>query len=104
MHHMSPSPVPPEDPGATTGTTIVQQFNIARGRGFSPERPSETDVLEFRRRLEEMGLWASRRSDGSQADANPNPNGNTSSRERELLNMVRMKTSSALNTVLTGFI
>jgi hypothetical protein len=101
MHHMSPSPVPPEDLGATTATTTVPQINIARERDVSPERPSETDVLGFRRRLEEMGLWASRRPDGSQADANPD--GITSSKESELLNMVSMGTSSVLKMVLTGF-
>lgn len=102
MHHMSPSPVPPEDPAATTASTTVQQIDIARERGVSPERPAETDVLGFRRRLEEMGLWTSRRPDGSQADANQD--GNVSSRERELLNMVRMGTCSSLNTLLTRVI
>jgi hypothetical protein len=103
MHHMSPSPVPPEDPGTTTSTTVVPQINIARERGVSPERPSETDVLGFRRRLEEMGLWASRRPDGSQSQADANPDGITSSRESELLKMVGMGTCSVLKMVLTGF-
>ncbi|KIM38737.1 hypothetical protein M413DRAFT_241268 [Hebeloma cylindrosporum] len=87
MHHMSPSPVPAENSGATTPTpTTVQQNSIAIERAVSPERASETDVLGFRRRLEEMGLWGWRRPDGSQADANPDSS--TSSRERELLKMV----------------
>lgn len=101
MHHMSPSPVPPEEPGTTMVTTTVPQINIARERGGSPERPSETDVLGFRRRLEEMGLWASRRPDGSQADANPDSI--TSSRESELLKMVGMGTCLVLKMVLTEF-
>jgi len=100
MHHMSPSPVPPEDLGVTTVMTTVPQINIARERGVSPETPLEIDVLGFRRRLE-MGLWASRCPDGLQADANPD--GITSSKESELLNMVSMGTSSVLKMVLTGF-
>ena len=102
MHHMSPSPVPLEDPAATTATTTaVQQINITGGRGVSPEGLSEADVLGFRRRLEEMGLWASRRPDGLQADANLERDiSNTTDRERELLRMV--SACLAVHMVLTG--
>jgi len=64
MHHMSLSPVPPEDLGVTTVMTTVPQINIMRERGVSPERPLEINMLGFWRRLE-MGLWALRCPDGS---------------------------------------
>ena len=94
MHHMSPSPVPPEDPGSTTAATTIQQGDIAEERAASPTGPSETDVLGFRRRLEEMGLWSSKRHNGLQENAMSDSNfSSTSSRERELLEMVGVETS-----------
>jgi len=67
----------------------------------SPEGLSEADVLGFRRRLEEMGLWASRRPDGLQADANLEQDiSSTTDRERELLRMV--SACLAVHMVLTG--
>jgi len=94
MHHMSPSPVPPEDPGSTMATTMAQQTNIYEERAESPDRPSETDVLGFRRRLEEMGLLALKRHNGFQENAISGSSvTSTSSRERELLDMVGVEAS-----------
>jgi hypothetical protein len=105
MHHMSPSPVPPEDPGSITPTTTIQQSIIAEERAESPDMPSETDVLGFRRRLEEMGFWTSKRHNGLQENAiSDGKVSNTNSRERELLDMVSVATSYARNTVLTGYL
>lgn len=72
MHTMSPSPEQEEDNDHDERGSITP-------RGPSPEPVTESEALEIRRRLQEMGLWRPL----------PPALNNLSSREKELVDMVR---------------
>ncbi|CAA7259434.1 unnamed protein product [Cyclocybe aegerita] len=91
MHHMSPSPVPFEEPPLPPATNSDEQ-TPKNNRDASPEPISESNIQTIRRRLEEMGLVATRQRIAAEAGESSSSrlisSGNTSSREKELVDMI----------------
>ncbi|KAJ3491550.1 hypothetical protein NLJ89_g11329 [Agrocybe chaxingu] len=90
MHHMSPSPVPfDEQPLPSTNSN---EQTPKHNRDASPEPISRADVQTIRRRLEEMGLIATRQRTAAEAAESSSrrliSSGNASSREKELVDMI----------------
>ncbi|PPQ92773.1 hypothetical protein CVT25_003882 [Psilocybe cyanescens] len=82
MHHMSPSPVPPDE-----HVTNVYDFGSGEGSNnanSSTESYNQVDVAGVRRRLNELGYPVARHRNGGDNDMQSG----ISSREKELLDMV----------------
>ena len=89
MHHMSPSPVPAEDPGLEDlemGGQILKGSQ-REGEG-SPEPLSEGDVMAMRRRLQELGFSLNRDRNELSIGATGHSDDFGDTTLRELVNMV----------------
>lgn len=92
MHHMTPSPVPPADRNLEPGPS-----DTTKERAGSPEPLTENDVQSIKHRLQEMGVWSSRRHAAPDRSLDPTANiSNLSSREKELVEMVESNLGATL--------
>ena len=93
MHQMSPSPVPIDEQQTPTASTSHERRPRIE-RELSPEPVTETDVLNIRMRLQEMGFEVALPTSGpgvaGSLSKSQSAMNNASSREKELLDMVNI--------------